>query len=101
MVPPTYAGRSWIVKFFDANHLYEVSRPYLKYVCCSCPWRLWEILCKQQCAIILQYTYISESMLLEFCGTYFETKRGELGTMFDASVSEDFSGDEVEESYRV
>ena len=75
MVPPTYAGKSWIVEFLDTHHLYEVSRQYLKYVCCSCSWRLRKNFCKHQCAIILQHTYISEIILLEFCGTYFETKR--------------------------
>ena len=40
MVPPTYAGKSWIVEFLDTHHLYEVSRQCLKYVCCSCSWRL-------------------------------------------------------------
>ena len=37
MIPPTYAGGSWIVKSLDADHSYEVHRPYLKYACCSCP----------------------------------------------------------------
>ena len=66
MIPPTYAGGSWIVKYLDADHSYEVPRPYLKYACCSYPWGLRGNFCKHQCAIILQHTDISESMLLEF-----------------------------------
>jgi hypothetical protein len=75
MVPPTYAGESWIVKYLDADHSYEVSRSYLKYACCSCPWELRGNFCKHQCAIILQNTEIFDSMLLKFCGTYFGTNR--------------------------
>ncbi len=71
---------------------------HLKYACCSCPWGLRENFCKHQCAIILQNTDISESMLLEFCGTYFGTNRRGLGTMFEASVPDDFFEDEDEES---
>ena len=66
MVPPTYAEGNWIVKYLDADHSYEIPCPYLKYVCCSCPWRLRGNFCKHQYAIILQNIDISESMLLEF-----------------------------------
>ena len=38
---------------------------------------------------MLQHTDISESMLLEFCGTYFGTDKGELGAMFEASMPDD------------
>ena len=101
MVPPTYTRGSWIVKSLDADHTYEISHTYLKYNCCSCPCGLRRNFCKQQCAIILQHTDISDSMLLEFCGTYLETNRGGLGAMFDASVPDDFFKDEYEESFSV
>ena len=74
MIPPTYAGGSWIVNYLNVDHLYEVSCP-LKYVRCSCPWGLHEIFSKHQYAIILQHADIYENMLLEFCGTYFRTNR--------------------------
>ena len=73
----------------------------MKYVCCSCPLGFRGNFCKQQYAIILQYTDISESMLLEFCGTYFGTNRGGLGAMFAASVPDDFFEDGDEESFSV
>ena len=75
MVPPTYAGGSWIVKSLDADHSYEVTSPYFKYVCCSCLWGLRGNFCKHHCAIILQNIDVSECMLLEFCGTYFRTNK--------------------------
>ena len=40
-------------------------------------------------------------MLFEFCGTYFGTNKGELGTMFEASVRDDFFEDKDEKSYSV
>ena len=98
MSAPTFPGGSWIVKSLDSGHAYEVSRPFFKYACCSCPWGLRGNFCKHQCAIILQHTDISESMLLEFCGTYFGTNRGGLEAMFGASVPDDFFEDEDEES---
>ena len=98
---PTYAGGSRIVKYFDADHSYKISRPYLKYACCSCPYGLRENFCKHQCAMILQYTDNSESMLLEFCGTYFRINRGRLEAMFEASVLDDFFENEDEKSYSV
>ena len=98
MSPPTYPGESWIIKSLDSGHAYEIFRPCLKYACCSCPWGLREFFCTHQCAIILQYTDISESMLLEFCGTYFGTNRGGLRAMFEASVPADFFEDKDEES---
>jgi hypothetical protein len=58
MVPSIYAGGSWRVKSLDADHSYEVYRPYLKYVFCSCPWGLRRNFCKHQCAMILQHTDI-------------------------------------------
>ena len=70
-----YAGGSRIVKSLDADHSYKISRPYLKYACCSYPYGLRKNFCKHQCAIILQYTNNSESVLLEFCGTYFRRNR--------------------------
>ena len=101
MIPPTYAGESWIVKSLDADHSYEVHRPYLKYACCSCPWGLRGNFCKHQYAIILQHTDVSESMLLKFCGSYFGTNRGGLGAMFEAPVPDNFFEDGDEESFSV
>ena len=96
IVPPTYAEGGWIVKYFDTYHSYKVSCPYLRYSCCSCPSGLRGNFCKHQCAIILQYTDIPESMLLEFCGTYFGTNKRGIWTMFEASVLDDFLEDEDE-----
>ena len=101
MLPPTHAGGSWIVKYLDADYSYKVSRPYLKYVCCSCPWGLQGNFCKHQCAIILQHIDISDSMLLEFCDTYFGTNRRVLRVMFEALLLDDFFEDENEKSYSV
>ena len=101
MNPATYTGGSRIVKSLDADHSYKISRPYLKYACCSCPYGLWKNFCKHQCAIILQYIDNSESMLLEFCGTYFRINRGRLEAMFEALVPYDFFENEDEKSYSV
>ena len=46
--------------------------------------------------MILQYTDIYESMLLEVCDTYFKTNRRGLGAMFEASVPDDFVKNEDE-----
>ena len=57
--------------------------------------------CKHLCAIILLQTDISKSILFEFYGTYFGINKGELETMFEASVRDDFFEDKDEKSYSV
>ena len=79
MVPPTYARGSQMVKFLDADHSYEVSRPYLKYAYYSYPQGLRKNFCKHQCVIILQHTDIFKCMLLEFVARTLEQTQKDQG----------------------
>ncbi len=48
-----------------------VIKPYTMYACCSYEWAIKNNLCIYQIATILLTLDISESIFLEFCGTYY------------------------------
>jgi hypothetical protein len=61
---------------------YVVPKPYTMYACCFYKWAIQGNLCKHQIAIILFTTDILESILSEFCATYFNSQKGGLDVLF-------------------
>ena len=65
---------------------YDIIEPYTSYASCSYEWCIRENMCKHQLAIIKTSTDISWGVMLEFLGTYYESLRGGIGTMFELSI---------------
>ena len=61
---------------------YSLTYPHRDYACCDCRYAIQGNFCKHQAAIILKTTDVDKDVIVEYCGTYYGTTRGELFEIF-------------------
>jgi hypothetical protein len=76
-------GHAWMVQNQQhPNMTYEVSFPFIKYVCYTCEWMLRRNLCKHQVVLIFTCTNFTKDNNIQYCGTWYGFNGGGFVAMF-------------------